>query len=173
MQTNEPDKPAETPMTEPTPSPRRNVTAFIYGAALVVLFLLGLPCIAVAVVVSDRSLSDIAVGAGLTLIALGMAGLGLSSAALYRHPEWKLPALFVVFPGWFGLTRQANTHGEHTFPLAWFGIISAVAAAAALVMFAYPSFTAPAAFWLGEGALFTLAFIPFYVAGLRAWRRTP
>lgn len=109
------------------------------------------------------------------MIALGMAGLGLSSAALYRHPEWQLPALFARVPdAWLGSARHAYTHGERIFPLAWFGCISAVAAAAtACVVFAYPPIAVPAAFWLGECALFIIALIPSYVVRLRAWRRTP
>lgn len=171
------EKPPQTPMTDPTSSPQRNVTAFVYGASLVVVFLSGVPCIAIAAVVTDQSLSDMAVGAGLALIALGMAGLGLSSAALYRHPAWKLPALFAVFPGWFGLDRQEYTHGERTFSMAWLGIVSAVTAAmAAFVVFARSAFTAPPAFWLTEAALYTIAFIPASVVRLRAmwrWWRTP
>jgi hypothetical protein len=168
------EKPAETPMTEPTLSPRRNVTAFVYGAGLVVVLLLGLPCFAVAVVVPDQSLSNPAVGAGLALTALGMAGLGLSSAALYRHPAWKLPALFAVFPGWFGLTQQEYTHGERTFVVAWLGIVSAVtAAAAAFVVFARSAISAPPAFWLTEAALYTIAVIPGSVVKLRALWRHP
>ncbi len=171
------EKPTHVPITESTLSPRRNVTVVVYGAALVVLFLLfliGDLFVAVAAFVPNQSPSETAFGVWLTLTALGMAGLGLSSATLYRHPEWKLPAVFAVFPGWFGLTRETTTHGERTFSVTWLGITLAVtAAAAAVVVFAHSAFTAPLAFWLAEGALYTIAIIPASAVRMRAFWRPP
>lgn len=163
MGTDEPASSAQ-PGRNASPSPNPATTLYLL---CIFACLLGVLCLFISMLTSEFALRSALTGIGIVAMAFGAACFGVCGIALYQHPEWELPVRQHQ-------DRYEYTRHEHTFIIAWLGLVTAIGLAGlAPLVFTRVYYTMPPAlFGAGAAAVGAVAIAPMLIVLVRARART-
>jgi len=157
---------SDNPMSPARATPQRN-TAELLEVLATFIFLTAVLCVTIGSFVADFLLKRTLTGAGVALCAVGLACLGLSGIALYRHPEQLSPKNVERF------RRRRISAREHAVGLVCYSLTCAPALAVLSVeTITGAIFTAPmATMGIVAAAIMVIAISPLIVIRVRGLLR--